>query len=147
MIQFLFTFLKDAWPYILVAGMGFSTAWGVQSHRLESLELTFREYKITQNELTSTAKKQADNLRERTANDWAQNLTALRACYESGKCGLRNLPASRRPASVPSPSGIDATGTNPIPAPGEPPAQVIEDCAVTTLQLNQLQGQIEQQGN
>ena len=137
---------------------GGSVAWKVQGLRITSVEQEFTEFKQTQTALIQAEKDRANLQREKAGkdyehlssilNDEINRHVVLQRCVAAGKCGVRNNPV---PAGsgirLPSTIGIDEDGSDAISliarAAEEDP--VVNDCAVTTLMLNQLQADIENQ--
>lgn len=159
------TILRFALPYAISAALGFGVAWGIQGHRLDAAkaDVAKEAQKLDdfKNEIRALAMQEAEEAekrREETANEYAKKIEALgkdhdayKRCVAAGKCGARTV---RMPnisvcasAGVSAPGGTDGASTDTIPAPGTVAAQdeVITDCARTTLQLNQLQIDIEKQ--
>jgi len=158
MMEIAFELLKKLWPYLLAASIGFGAAWYVQGVRVASLKNDVREeqqkltdYKTEQLRIAAENVIKDDKRRSETEADWRKKYASLqkdsdiyKRCVASGKCGgLRDLPGSSSGVKLPSTIGVDATGSNSVPAAGESTPQVLIDCAVTTLQLNTLQEDIE----
>lgn len=152
------TILRLIAPYAISAALGFGVAWQIQGLRVTAAEQDLIDYQQDQEAARITAEKQAEKRRKETADDYRKKLEQLDTdyqtymrCVAAGKCGARivRVPALPNAAG----SGIsptlrpDAAGANAIPAAGEVAAEdaVLKDCARTTLQLNQLQFDIEKQ--
>lgn len=139
-------------PYLIAAGVGFSGAWYVQGVRLDAAHNEFAAYKTEQQRLINEATAKADKQREESADEYRKNVAKLKAdgevfrrCVAAGKCGgLSGVPGGSG-IKLSASGGIDATGTDTIPAAGGSTPQVLIDCAATTLQLNSLQSDIEKQ--
>lgn len=157
------TLLKPFLPYIAVAlvafSAGFGGAWKVQGVRITSVEQAFTEFKQEQVRIYQEAQDAADEQRVKAAEafaakseDLAKAIEAgdvMRRCIAAGKCSVRvlkqptcaagiRLPAADSPPS-PSANAVLAIDR----AAEEDP--VVNDCAITTLMLNQLQTDIENQ--
>ena len=152
------TVLRSVLPYAIVASVGFAGAWWLQDLRVTAARQEFTQYKQDQKDAVQAAKDKAEQDRVQQEKEYADErktlLTqieageAFRRCVAAGKCGVRNNP-------VPAGSGISATATDSAHDPGtdaislisrateEDP--VVNDCAVTTLMLNQLQTDISNQ--
>lgn len=156
-------------PYIVAAlicaAIGGKIAWTVQGVRIDTAKAEtaeavadFEHYKAEQirlkNEADSVAEKQrADaslayaNLKGELKDEIAKG-EVYRRCVAAGKCGAVRVPVQSGCSAgirVPSPDRFDGTGENAVPLAGEPTAEVVNDCAVTTLMLNRLQAAIEGQ--
>ncbi len=160
------TILRWIVPYAICAAVGFSGAWMVQGLRIDSLKLdvakekqNLKDYKDEQREAQILAAQEAEKRRKETIDEYAKKLDILgkdhdayKRCVAAGKCGARIvrvrdiLPASGE-SGLRAPGRIDAASADTVSAPGTVAAedQVIGDCARTTLQLNQLQLDIEKQ--
>lgn len=160
------TILRWIVPYAISAVVGFSTAWMVQGLRVDALKNDVRkeqqkltDYQNAQREAAILAAQEAEKRRKETIDDYAKKIDALgkdhdayKRCVAAGKCGARVvrvrdiLPASGE-SGLRAPGRIDAASADTVSAPGTVAAedQVIGDCARTTLQLNQLQLDIEKQ--
>ena len=152
-------------PYVVCVAVGFGMAWKVQGLRVDALKMDVKEeeqkltdYKNDQVHLKLEAETEAERRRKETANEWTKRLGQLEAdhdtyrrCVAVGKCGARIIRVPDMPDSagvrVPPTGRPDAAGPDAIPAAGEVAegAEVLKDCARTTLQLNQLQDDIEKQ--
>ena len=156
------TLLKPFLPYVGVAlvafSLGFGGAWKIQGLNITAVEQEFTEYQQTQTRLIQEEKDRADLQREKAGKDYEKlsnilddeinNHVVYQRCVAAGKCGVRVCTVSsctglRLPASA----GTDETRLDAVPssagAAEEDP--VINDCAITTLMLNQLQSDIENQ--
>lgn len=145
--------LRMIWPYLLAASVGFAGAWYIQGLRVESAKNEFEAYKVEQQRLLNEANLAAEKRRKESSDEYRKNLgklkedgEAFKRCVAAGKCGgllqhVPSCPGSKVPTSI----GTNGTSTNAVPSAGESAPQVIEDCAITTLQLNQLQADIEKQ--
>lgn len=158
------TALRAAAPYAVAAGVGFSVAWWLQGLRLDAAENAtqkvqndFDWYKTEQQRLKNDADRLAEKRRKEAEDEWNKRYAQLQAdgeafrrCVAAGKCGGLRQPVPACPAGsgirVPPAVRPDEAGTNAVPLAGEPATPpVINDCAVTTLMLNQLQSDIEKQ--
>jgi hypothetical protein len=158
------TVIRYALPYVIASAVGFSIAWGLQGLRLDSAKADVAkeaqkldDYKNHIRALAMQAEEEAEQRRKETANDYAKKLAAInkdheayKRCVAAGKCGARvirmpNLSAGSE--GVPPPGRTDGAGANTVPVAGTVAEtdEVITDCARTTLQLNQLQIDIEKQ--
>ena len=157
------TLLKPFLPYIAVAfvafSAGFGGAWKVQGLRITSVEQAFTEFKQEQVRIYQEAQDAADEQRVKAAEAFAAKSEDLakaieagdvyRRCVAAGKCGVRVLeqPTCATGVRLPATDSAHDPGTDAISlvaraAEADP---VINDCAVTTLMLNQLQTDIENQ--
>ena len=157
--------LRWAVPYLVICGLGFAAAWTVQGARIGELKNDVRaeaqkltDYKQDQKEAKIKAEQEAERRRKETANEYAEKLAQLEAdhdtfkrCVAAGRCGARVVRMPALPNSsgcgISPPGRADETGANAVPAAGEVAAseQLLTECSVTTLQLNQLQADIEKQ--
>ena len=157
------TLLKPFLPYIAVAIVAFSTgfggAWKVQGLRITSVEQAFTEFKQEQVRIYQEAQDAADKQRVKAAEAFAAKSADLakaiedgdvyRRCVDAGKCGVRVLkqPTCATGIRLPAADSAHDPGTDAISliarAAEEDP--VVNDCAITTLMLNQLQTDIENQ--
>ena len=97
-------------------------------------------------------RSKASQAYERASKDLAasiENHSVYVRCVAAGKCGVRvqQQPTCATGIKLPAASRVDETRTDTVPlAPGaaaEDP--VVNDCAITTLMLNSLQADIENQ--
>lgn len=145
-------------PYAICVAIGFGMAWKVQGLRVTAAEQDLIEYKQAQVQAQIKAEQDAEIRRKETANEYAKHLAQLesdhdtyRRCVAAGKCGARviRLPAMPNGAGsgVSPPGRTDADRPDAVPVAGEVAAEdgILKDCARTTLQLNQLQADIEKQ--
>ena len=147
-------------PFAVSAIAGFAIAWGIQGLRVTGAEQEFVDYKQDQVTLEQKRKDDADKQRVEAATQYAiarQELAdavaagdVYRRCVEAGRCGVpRNPPSlcesstNRSVAALQASAKPDGPIADPISAAGDIAA--INDCAVTTLQLNSLQADIEAQ--
>lgn len=157
--------LRWAVPYLVICGLGFAAAWTVQGARIGELKNDVRaeaqkltDYKQKQEQARLEAEAAAEQRRKETANEWAKKLAELegdhetyRRCVAAGKCGARIVRVPNLPDGsdlrISPPGGANAAGADAVPAAGEVAAEdgILKDCARTTLQLNQLQADIEKQ--
>ena len=151
-------FLRTTWPYLLAAIVGAVLAWQVQSIRVSSakrdtadVKRQFEDYKTEQKRLLVVAGEQAEKRREKTIKDWSDKYGKLKndtdiykRCVAAGKCGRVSNLSGGSGIKLPAASGIDGSVAHAIFTPGDNP-EVIKDCAMTTLQLNALQADIEAQ--
>lgn len=152
------TMVRFILPYAVFSLVGFVAAWQLQGIRLDAAKNELAEYKTEQQRLKNEAEIAAEKRRKETANEYQTKLDALEAdhdtykrCVAAGKCGARvirlpNLPNGAG-VRVPPPGGSAEARTDAVPAAGEVAAEdgILKDCARTTLQLNQLQADIEKQ--
>lgn len=131
-------------PYALVAVAAgfaaFSTAWYIQGLRITGLK---QEAVAKEQAIVTANQKERDRiakLNEETNDAWMQNLNALHACYQSGRC---SVPTRYR---VPRPGVPAAPGIAYAPSADAGLAALAEDCAVTTGQLVELQQWVSKVG-
>lgn len=136
---------------------GFVLAWMVQSARLTEAELDHEKYVVELKRKAVEEIAAADKQREETSREFAKRIAqvkadgdAFRRCVAAGKCGVREpLPGTTCTGPEVQPAGgADAAGADAIPSPGVASAaamSVVNDCAVTTLMLNELQADITKQ--
>ena len=156
------TLLKPFLPYIGIAiaafSLGFGGAWKIQGLNITAVEQEFTEYKQTQTELIQEEKDRATTQREKAGKDYEKLSNILNdeinrhvvyeRCVAAGKCGVRiRTVSSCTGLLLPAPAETDGTRPDTVPtssgATEEDP--VINDCAITTLMLNQLQEDIVNQ--
>jgi len=151
-------FLRSAWPYLLSGVVGATLSWQVQSIRVSSaqrdtaeVKREFEDYKTEQKRLLVVAGEQAEKRRAETIKDWSKKYADLqkdhdiyKRCVAAGKCGRVSNLSGGSGIKLQAASGIDGSVANAIFTPGDIP-EVIKDCAITTLQLNALQADIEAQ--
>lgn len=147
-------------PFAVSALAGFAIAWWIQGLRVTGAEQEFVDYKQEQVALEQKRKDDADKQRGEAATQYAvarqelaDAITAgdvYRRCVEAGRCGVpRNPPSlcesstSRSGGGLSAPNKADGSSANAVSLAGD--ATAINDCAVTTLQLNHLQQDIEEQ--
>ena len=147
-------------PLAVSAAAGFAIAWGIQGLRLTSAEQEFVDYKQEQVRLAQKRKDDADKQRNEAATRYADASAELgkqidegeviKRCIASGRCSVARNPSglcestSRRAgAGLSAPNSTHGSSANAVPPTGSDAA--INDCAVTTLQLNSLQTDIEAQ--
>ena len=147
-------------PVAISAAAGFAIAWWIQGLRVTGAEQEFVDYKQDQVTLEQKRKDDADKQRVEAATQYAiarQELAdavaagdVYRRCVEAGRCGVpRNPPSlcesstSRSGGGLSAPNKPDGSSANAVSLAGD--ATAINDCAVTTLQLNHLQADIEAQ--
>ena len=147
-------------PFAVSALAGFAIAWWIQGLRVTGAEQEFVDYKQDQVTLEPKRKDDADKQREESARRYADTRAALekeieagdvfRRCVLAGRCGVsRNPPrvcessTSRSGGGLSAPNKPDGSSANAVSLAGD--ATAINDCAVTTLQLNHLQADIEAQ--
>lgn len=154
--------LKYLAPYAGAMALGFSAAWYVQGIRIDAsnnqtaeVKLEFSNYiaeakQAQLNEQMIAAQQQKESgeryeiLRLDLERSNASNDT-YRRCISAGKCnGMRVSTNLCQTGTVQAATGTDATGSDTIPAAGID-AAVVNDCAKTTLQINQLQSDIKRQ--
>jgi len=145
-------FLKSALPYLVAAIAGFSLAFGIQELRITHVEQEYAQYKIDQQLLIQHQIDQANLQRKKATDDYVQTKAALeksitagdvyRRCVAAGKCGVQRCPSGAVPG-IPTSGEPDGISADAVPlTPGD---TAINDCAVTTLMLNKLQSDIENQ--
>lgn len=157
------TIARYAVPYALCIALGFGLAWKIQGARVAVLKSDVKaeaqklvDYKQAQIQAQIEAEKAAEKRRKETADDYQAKLDALgkdhdtyKRCVAAGKCGAVRLPSMPNGSNggISAPVRPDADRADAIPAAGTvaAEAEVLKDCARTTLQLNQLQLDIEKQ--
>lgn len=146
--------LRQFYPYILAASVGFGAAWSVQGFRLTAEKQRFTEYKQEQTRLQQEAIDHANKQRDASAKAYADAQRKLQAeidshavyrrCVASGRCGVR--PDSGSTGIRVSPTVLpDASSQDAIFAPAGSAETLANECAETTLVLNMLQRDIEGQ--
>ena len=140
------------------AASGGSIAWWIQGLNVTAAEQDFTTYRQTQTAHIQAEKDRATLQREKAGQDYERvsNIlndeinrhVVLQRCVAAGRCGVRNNP-------VPAGSGIRLPVTDSAHDPGTDAISliaraaeedsVVNDCAITTLMLNQLQTDIENQ--
>ena len=166
-----FTLIKTFLPHIISAIIGISIAWVVQGNRIDHAKLETQQCKADHQEYvnaqTSERLKREDELKrasdaarqsyvvvEKQLGEANERHTAYARCVAAGKCGALVIRVPTNPGqtgTVTSSCSNDGTGPNSIPVGSNttetqiqtPP--IVEECAVTTLRLNQLQSFIESQ--
>ena len=149
----LLTFLKNAAPYVAAGIAGFGLAFGIQELRLTHVEQQFAQYKLDQQAVVQHQIDQANKQRKEAFDVYQAQQKQLevsiqagevfRRCVAAGKCGVRN-PVPRCPEpSVSTPERADGPGPDAVSATTGDAA--INECAETTLRLNNLQADIEAQ--
>ena len=160
MSALLLGFLRTAAPFIASIALGFGLAWQIQSLRVESVEIEFDRYKIDQAEAFIKSAETADRQRKESSHAYREKQAELdkqiaagdayKRCVAAGKCGALTIrvPVGTACASdgIQTGAGTDAAGADAVPPRREPAPEVVGDCAVTTLRLNELQAAIEGQG-
>ena len=156
------TLLKPFLPYIGVAiaafSLGFGGAWKIQGLNVTAVEQEFTTYRQTQTSLIQAEKDRATLQREKAGKDYEKLSNILndeinshvvyQRCVAAGKCGVRvRTVSSCTGIHLPAATGTDETRPDAISliaraAEADP---VVNDCAVTTLMLNQIQMDIENQ--
>lgn len=152
--------LRRFWPYIVAFAVGFSMAWGVawgiQGLRLSSAKQEFTDYKLEQQRIVQQSIDLMQKKRQEAANDYQAKQKQLevsirdgevfRRCVAAGRCGVRVVNTCSPGISVSPKPGGDATGPDAISViAGATENPVVNDCAKTTLILNQLQREVENQ--
>lgn len=145
-------FFRCLLPYAVALGLGFSAAFYIQGIRIQAVKNEFNAYKTEQQRLKNEAEIAAEKRRKETADEYERKLKELgsaydgyRRCVALGKCnGLQSMPGGAG-SGISTPGGANANSTNPVPAAGGVAPEVIGDCMNTTLQLNELQRDIEKQ--
>lgn len=160
------TIARFAAPYAVFFALGMGLAWQIQGVRLDSAQSDVQkekqkltDYRNSQREAEILAAQAAEKRRKETINDYQAKLDALgkdhdayKRCVAAGKCGARVVRV-RDAMPAPGESGLrapgrtDAASPDAVPAAGAIAAEdgIVSDCARTTLQLNQLQIDIEKQ--
>lgn len=157
------TIARFAVPYALCIALGFGMAWKIQGVRVEALKSDVKaeaqkltDYKLSQEAAKIAAEKEAEKRRKETADEYQSKLDKLaqdheifRRCVAAGKCGAVRVPILPHGAnsgiSPPQRPDADRPGSIPVAGSIAEEAEVLRDCARTTLQLNQLQEDIEKQ--
>lgn len=163
MMQIALSLLGRFWPYLVAGAVGFSAAWSLQGIRLDNakaetvkVQQAFDGYKLEQKQLAYEREEEARKKREQADKEWREKYAQLqndqdvfKRCVAAGRCGavgVSGLPGEAGSPGIrlPTAQRLDATGTNAVPAAGES-APVLNDCAITTLMLNELQRDIANQ--
>lgn len=152
------TMVRFILPYAVFSLVGFSAAWQIQGVRIDAAKNELADYKTEQQRLKNEADLAAEKRRKETANEYQAKIDQLdadhetyRRCVAAGRCGARVVRVPVMPDSaglrIPAPGGSAEARPDAVPAAGEVAAEdgVLKDCARTTLQLNQLQADIEKQ--
>ena len=164
MAALLLNFLKAWWPQIsaicITFSLGFTAAWQVQGLRIDAvnndkeelrLEFDSWRYSLQQQEADLATQRatirQTESIKyEELKNELEKQIKSgdtYRRCVAAGKCGVRvqhvQTGSTCTINSVQTSNGTDATSTDTIPIAGDSTAEVVADCARTTLQLNMLQ--------
>lgn len=147
--------LKLIWPYLIAAAIGFSAAFGLQELRITAAKQDFTEYKQKQIAAAIEAKEAADKQREKASADYAKLSGILdneinsgvvyRRCVDAGRCGVRKQSCPVQAVTVPPSVRPDESSADSIPVGQEPAEKLADECAETTLLLNQLQISISSQ--
>lgn len=153
--------LRRFWPYLVAFAVGFSMAWGVawkiQGIRLSSAKQELTEYKFEQQRIVQQSIDLMNKKRQEAANDFLQKEASLqkdieagevfKRCVAAGKCGRVRIVNTCSPGiSLPPVAGGNATSPDAISViAGATENPVVDDCAKTTLILNQLQREVENQ--
>lgn len=164
MSAILIAILRKYWLDIAIGGAGLVVgmwlAWNIQDVRLQAAEQRFVQYKIEERDAEIRREAVAQKQREIAKHDYevlSARLSAeiedgdvLRRCIAAGKCGKRVSvqPAPTCGGGLPAASVPDASRPDAVPSTGGSAAEVmpvVNDCAITTLRLNQLQADIERQ--
>ena len=167
MISFL-SILRVIWPYLLCfcigSAGGFNVAWYIQGLRVTSTQQEFSVYKTKQAE--TLAKQEAISKAQQDKDGYEyeelkavlqkeQNSNSVwKRCIAAGKCGTLTgvLPRScSTEGTIQTTAVSDGPVSDSVPIVGgttekeseAPP--LINECAITTLMLNQLQKSIESQ--
>lgn len=135
-----------------------SAAWWAQGLNVTAEEQKFTKYQQTQTALIQAEKDRATLQREKAGQDYEKlssilndeinQHVVLQRCVSAGKCGVRNKPVpSCTGIRLPTAGQSDDAGADAISliASAAEESPVVNDCAVTTLMLNQLQHDIENQ--
>lgn len=154
--------LKYIAPYAAAIAAGGAIAWYVQGYRIEAannrteaIRIDFERYVTAAQRAQYEASQLADQQRKVSGETYARLQADLERaisrndvysrCISAGKCnGLRIAADLCQTGAVQTAPRLDATGSDSIPPAGFD-APVVNDCAKTTLQLNQLQSDIEKQ--
>lgn len=148
--------IKRFVPYGVALVAGWGMAWHIQGLRLTAAEQAHEQYILDAQRAQQEARDYADKQRaesEKRYDDAKKQLMAAikngdvyKRCVASGRCdGLRVGESLRQTGAIPTGIRFDATGSNSVFAAGTATAGVVSECAITTLQLNQLQAAIEAQ--
>lgn len=153
-------------PYAVCFALGFGVAWQIQGVRLDSAQADvakekqkLTDYRNRQREAEILAAQAAEKRRKETIDEYAKKLEVLgkdhdayKRCVAAGKCGARIvrvrdiLPAPGE-TGIRAPGRTDEASPDAVPPAGTVTAEdgIVIDCARATLQLNQLQADIEKQ--
>lgn len=148
-------------PHIMAFIVGFGIALKIQDYKITGLKQEHTEYIQEQTRLVQEEIRHANEQREKSAKDYesakkdlASQVAAgdvYRRCVAAGKCGVLAISGSQN-GSVPPAGRADGTSSDTVPTAGVGSSQIDDknntlasDCATTTLMLNHLQRNIEQQ--
>lgn len=159
------TLLKFIAPYAIAFSAGFTVAFSVQGIRIDAarnetveVQNAFVTYHNLQVQERLDAEVKVQLAKEHATHEYDKALkqlsderashAAYRRCVAAGRCdGLRRPAATPQAAApdhrLPGPGEFDGAGADTVPAAGESAPQVIDDCASTTLRINQLQSHLE----
>ena len=146
--------------FLFGVSSGGSAAWWIQSLRVKNAEQELVDYKQEQVRLEQEKKDAADKQRNEAADRYskvskqlAESIEAgdvFKRCVAAGRCGLPRNPSGvcepttrRAGAGLSTPDSAHGSRADAVPPAGSDAA--INDCAMTTLQLNSLQTDIEAQ--
>ena len=145
--------------FLLGLILGGSFSWWVNSLYVKHVEQEFIDYQQYQKEAYLRAKDEAQTQQEESSNAYRQKEDELQTEIAKNAVLDRAIAAGRLrlPAACPGGTGVfpssrtDAGITYPIPPAGTPAEEasyeVVNDCAITTLMLNELQADIEKHLN
>lgn len=155
----LLTLLRQFWPYLVAFGIGLSSgfggAWKIQGYRITEAKQEFSAFKLEQQRIFNEATEKANTQREQSEKEYAHLSEILsdeinrgvvfKRCVDAGRCGVLVKPTCAAGIRLPSASGANEASTDAISTTGQPEETLANECAVTTLMLNQLQSDIEKQ--
>lgn len=125
---------RSALPYAVVFGLGFCAAWYVQGLRVQSAKQELVAHQQAATMQRQQEKDRTDKLQEDIANDWNENLVALRKYYDARS--VRTQPGGMPSGGLSAPTKrTDGTSDDDLPT----PARIVRDCAEETLKLIHLQ--------
>lgn len=163
MLPLLLDLIRRNWALIAAIltafSVGWAGAWHLRSLAVVEIEQEFKSYQQHIKAQEIQAAERAEAARMKSAEDYRRAKDELakeiearevyKRCVDAGKCGRVRVEYRDCGASLRVPPGgiVNAASANPVSSPGGPAEEmsVVNECAVTTLQLNKLQEAIERQ--
>lgn len=145
--------------FVIGITIGSLLSWQICSLRVDKVKNEFAVYKQKQTQAYNDAVSLANKNLEETRNEFSEKESLLRAEIQNNSIVSRAVAAGRlfvkptcpNSSSVQTTPRIDEARPDAISPSGKPAEereenfQVVNDCAITTLMLNQLQDDIEKQ--